>query len=41
MTGTDDFEKLYKSNQPAKAILELFNKSAAKFAADREKYLLY
>jgi uncharacterized protein YbbC (DUF1343 family) len=41
VTGTEDFERLYKAKQPDTAILQEFHKSADQFAADREKYLLY
>jgi uncharacterized protein YbbC (DUF1343 family) len=41
VTGTSDFEKAYEGKQPPSAILEIFQKEAAKFASDREKFLLY
>jgi uncharacterized protein YbbC (DUF1343 family) len=41
VTGTGDFEKMYRNNQSAADILNAFNKSAAEFAKDRDKYLLY
>jgi uncharacterized protein YbbC (DUF1343 family) len=41
MTGTTDFEKLYTGKQSAQQIKDLFNQSAAKFVAERDKYLIY
>lgn len=41
VTGTFDFERMYKNNQPPADLLDLFHKSAGRFANEREKYLLY
>lgn len=41
VTGSTDFERQYKTNQPAGSILDLFHKSAAEFEKDRQSYLLY
>jgi len=41
VTGSKDFENLYKGNKSSKDLLALFHKSAAQFAKDRQPYLLY
>jgi uncharacterized protein YbbC (DUF1343 family) len=41
VAGTTDFERFYKSKQPASEIKAFFQKSAAQFVSEREKYLLY
>jgi uncharacterized protein YbbC (DUF1343 family) len=41
VTGSTDFETMYKANKTAAEILEVFNRSAEQFAKDRLPYLLY
>jgi uncharacterized protein YbbC (DUF1343 family) len=41
VTGSRDFESMYKANKPAAEILEVFHKSAEKFKKDRQEFLLY
>lgn len=41
VTGSHDFEALYKFNKPAEDILNLFHKSSDQFLKDRQAYLLY
>jgi uncharacterized protein YbbC (DUF1343 family) len=41
VTGSRDFESLYKSGRSAKDILDVFHKSAEKFKEERKPYLLY
>jgi uncharacterized protein YbbC (DUF1343 family) len=41
VTGTFDFEKTYQNKQPVSDVLNAFHESAAQFAGDREKFLLY
>jgi uncharacterized protein YbbC (DUF1343 family) len=41
VVGERDFEKMYKNNQPAQDIINVFHKKADKFAAGRDKFLLY
>jgi uncharacterized protein YbbC (DUF1343 family) len=41
VTGSRDFETLYKLNKSADDILALFHKSANQFIRDRQAYLLY
>lgn len=41
VTGTQEFEKMYKDNRSASEILNVFHQSAEQFVKDRMKYLLY
>ena len=41
VTGSRDFETMYKFNKSAEEILNLFHKSADQFLKDRQAYLLY
>ncbi len=41
VTGSNDFEKMFKMGRSAIEILDLFHKSAEKFAKDRQPHLLY
>jgi uncharacterized protein YbbC (DUF1343 family) len=41
LTGSDDFEHLYKAGNTAAEIIDVFDRNATLFASEREKYLLY
>jgi len=41
VTGSSDFETMYKMGRPVSEILDLFHKSAAQFQQNRRPYLLY
>ncbi len=41
MTGSQDFQHLFLQDKPAAEILEVFHRSAERFAKTRQSYLLY